>query len=225
MIRDITKNGFTLAEVLITIGIIGVVAAITIPHLIQENQKRATVTKLQKAISILNQAYRLSFEELGEPSEADLIGLNSKDYFDKYWAPYIKSALYCSDYNVCGYVSKNPYYTDESHQGATMDSVGYVRPIFYTHDGILYILSAESSDIIDNYSWSVTVDLNGKEGPNMYGRDVFAFSRLGDKGIVPAGYNLDNSEVNENCSGIGYKRLCAEKIRRAGWRIEKDYTW
>lgn len=62
------KKGFTLAEVLITLGIIGVVAAMTIPNLITAHQKKVTVTKLQRAISILNQAYRLSYEENGDAS-------------------------------------------------------------------------------------------------------------------------------------------------------------
>ena len=50
------KFGFTLAETLITLGIIGIVAAMTIPNLITEHQKRASVTKLQRAISVINQA-------------------------------------------------------------------------------------------------------------------------------------------------------------------------
>lgn len=62
------KLGFTLAEVLITLGIIGVVAAMTIPTLISNHQKKQTVVKLQKAISVMNQAYKLSYDEVGEPS-------------------------------------------------------------------------------------------------------------------------------------------------------------
>lgn len=45
------KLGFTLAEVLITLGIIGVVSAITIPSLISKYEKQATVTKLKKGNS------------------------------------------------------------------------------------------------------------------------------------------------------------------------------
>ena len=45
------KKGFTLAEVLITFGIIGVVAAITMPMLITHYQKQATVNQLKKAYS------------------------------------------------------------------------------------------------------------------------------------------------------------------------------
>ena len=73
------KVGFTLAEVLITLGIIGVVAAITIPNLITSYQKHVTVTKLQKAISVLNQAYKLSFDEVGEPSVAESFSMGLKN--------------------------------------------------------------------------------------------------------------------------------------------------
>ncbi len=46
------RKGFTLAEVLITLGIIGVVAAITIPSLITNYQK--TVTSFKSSASSLN---------------------------------------------------------------------------------------------------------------------------------------------------------------------------
>ena len=54
---------FTLAEVLITLGIIGVVAAMTMPVLIQNHQEKVTVTRLKKAYSILSQAYMSSSAE------------------------------------------------------------------------------------------------------------------------------------------------------------------
>ena len=46
-----TKFGFTLAEVLITLGIIGVVAALTLPSLVTNYQKQVTVNKLKKDIN------------------------------------------------------------------------------------------------------------------------------------------------------------------------------
>ena len=48
-------KAFTLAEVLITLGIIGIVAALTLPNLIEEHQKKETSVKLQKMYSTLNQ--------------------------------------------------------------------------------------------------------------------------------------------------------------------------
>ena len=58
-----TKTGFTLAEVLITLGIIGIVAAITIPGLMTKYHRHVAETKLAKFDSIINQAARMSIAE------------------------------------------------------------------------------------------------------------------------------------------------------------------
>src|SRR5574344_186397 len=59
------KKAFTLAEVLITLGIIGVVAALTIPTLIQNYQEKAIVTKLKQSMSLFNQAFKMAELENG----------------------------------------------------------------------------------------------------------------------------------------------------------------
>ena len=61
------KQAFTLAEMLITLGIIGVVAAMTIPALMAHFQQEQTVTRLKKALSVINQAYRLSHKLQSRP--------------------------------------------------------------------------------------------------------------------------------------------------------------
>lgn len=53
------KNSFTLAEVLITLGIIGIVAAMTLPTLIQNHNKKVVETRLMKFYSTMNQAIQL----------------------------------------------------------------------------------------------------------------------------------------------------------------------
>lgn len=53
------KCGFTLAEVLITLGIIGVVAAITIPSLITQNRARVLRSQYLKSYSMIYQMVRL----------------------------------------------------------------------------------------------------------------------------------------------------------------------
>lgn len=63
--RQIQK-AFTLAEVLITLVIIGIVAALTIPTLISNYQERQTVTKLIKSFSVINNAYALAKIEYGD---------------------------------------------------------------------------------------------------------------------------------------------------------------
>lgn len=60
------RLGFTLAEVLITLGIIGVVAALTLPALIQNYQKKATATSVKKAYSELNQVIQMAKADYGD---------------------------------------------------------------------------------------------------------------------------------------------------------------
>ena len=226
----LNKTAFTLSEVLITLGIIGVVAAMTIPNLITEHQKRATVTKLQRAISVLNQAYRLSFEEIGEPDNYDTI--TSREYFDTYWAPYIKVLTYCSSYDICGYDSNAPFHwlNGKSTNGTWALVADYARTTFYTIDGFMYI-------VFTSYTWGthlydVLVDINGNSAPNRFGHDVFWLTRISDGGgIQPKGYDESDEYIKKYCvsgtSGInlGSGCTCAERIRRAGWKIEKDYPW
>lgn len=62
-----SKRGFTLAEVLITLGIIGIVAAMTMPSLIAEHREKKTVAQLKKTYSTLQQAYLIAISKHGEP--------------------------------------------------------------------------------------------------------------------------------------------------------------
>ena len=63
---SIKFKGFTLAEVLITLGIIGIIAAMTLPTVIQKYRKQEVETKLAKFYSVMNQALKLSISENGE---------------------------------------------------------------------------------------------------------------------------------------------------------------
>ncbi len=230
------KIGFTLAEVLITLGVIGVVAAMTIPNLITEHQKRKTVTRIQKSISVLNQAYRLSVEEQGQPLVEDILSLDIDDYFQKYWAPYIKYATYCKTYDICGYKSKLPF---KRLDGTTY---GYqlthdANFTFQTNDAMIYSIQIRGycstclynkGGIGTNGKLTIIIDTNGSKGPNTLGKDVFIIegSNLEVIGIQPYWYDKSDDEINNNCTkdaNGGY--ACAEKIRRAGWQIDKTYPW
>lgn len=230
------KVAFTLAETLITLGIIGVVAAMTIPNLITTHQKKVTVTKLQKSISVLNQAYKLSVAEQGQPEVDDILNMQIEDYFYKYWAPYLKHATYCETPMDCGYTSRffeRPNGKTDNYQ-MTKDA----NFTFLTSDGMAYSIQIRgygsdlpysNGKVQTNGSLSIIVDVNGSKGPNVFGKDVFYLrgSNFEDIGIQPYGYDKTNEEINENCSKSkdGTGRYCAEKIKRAGWQIDKSYPW
>ncbi|MCM1339900.1 MAG: type II secretion system GspH family protein, partial [Muribaculaceae bacterium] len=87
------KAAFTLAEVLITLGIIGVVAAMTIPTMMSKWREKALIAKLKESYSILNQAYKLSIEEHGDVSSWNLgTGMYDKNAHMNF-ANYIKPSL------------------------------------------------------------------------------------------------------------------------------------
>lgn len=223
------KRGFTLSETLITLGIIGVIAAMTIPNLIAKNEQRKTVTKLQRAISVMNQAYKQSVEDNGEISIEEFNSLGGEEYVKKYWQPYLK-ATYCANFQACGY--KTWGFTLPNGNSAGWYYMSSGRPAFYTMDGFLYIIifsySAAATSKIE-VGQHIFVDLNGGEKPNKFGHDVFMLTRLTDgEGVQPMGYRMTDEDVNKGCS---YKIpdadfiTCAEKIRRAGWQIDKSYPW
>lgn len=80
---------FTLAEVLITLGVIGIVCAITIPTLISNNQKRITETKLKAAYTLFSNTVSMSEISNGSSAFWDY-NLSSEEYTKKYFSPYLK---------------------------------------------------------------------------------------------------------------------------------------
>ncbi len=98
------KVAFTLAEVLITLGIIGVVAALTLPSLIQDTKKQETSARLKKFNSFMLQALITSENENGPAKDWDTDKtLTSKEFLAAYIAPYVKytkltdNAIYFAD--------------------------------------------------------------------------------------------------------------------------------
>lgn len=223
-------KGFTLAEVLITLGIIGIVASLTLPNIIVNYKKKQTVTQLKKVYSVLSQAYEMSKSE-NESSEYwidNSVAVNTdavKKYVQKYWLPYFKSIQECSKYGDCAY-----------NVGATSlngtDSLGLVGNNRYTiilGDGTLIAFVPFSWD--DNLQiqyWGgdqkFYVDLNGAKKPNIIGKDVFIF-KLSDNKLMANCQTLSKSQIDSNCSKTGNCMCCAGKIIRDNWEIKDDYPW
>jgi prepilin-type N-terminal cleavage/methylation domain-containing protein len=89
-----TGRGFTLAEVLITLGIIGVVAALTIPGLVANYQKKVLETRIKKFYSTIQQAGRMKEAEDGAMDYSMLTAAHNGDMLEKHfkvnYEPYFK---------------------------------------------------------------------------------------------------------------------------------------
>lgn len=87
-------RAFTLAEVLITLGIIGIVAAMTLPNLVSKYKKSQVETALKKFYTTMNQAVLLSVNENGETKDWKFASNDTTDeveaFYEKYFSNYIK---------------------------------------------------------------------------------------------------------------------------------------
>ena len=215
------KVAFTLAEVLITLGIIGVVASLTLPSVIERHQKLETVVSLKGVYSTLNQAYQNAIAENGEPENWLLVGeVPVEEYFNIYFKPYVKILKMCDTYKDCGYKTTTPWvYLDGSQSETAVGKFdNWVTAVLPNGTVILYMSFLNANQFDTTHT---IVDLNGAKGPNRFGRDVFRFDRVKNIGFVPSGYNSTNIDCKKTTSGAG----CAAKIMKDGWKISDDYPW
>ena len=238
------KAAFTLAEVLITLGIIGIVAAMTIPTLIANYQEKQTISKLQKANSILSNMTMMLhsdgvYNSLSGVVNADKSEAFYKNYVLKYFkSPQVSPDEVCAypDSDVNCYIYKYASGSNSLYSGAVHTKYSASRVFFTTADGISYWFlnmhwvsnDDDSGESHAEYTANpeIFVDLNGIAGPNTFGKDVFRFRADFGNGVVKAqcaDYTMD--QINEDCSTSGAGYCCAEKIRRDGWKITDDYPF
>lgn len=222
-IKTKRKSAFTLAETLITLGIIGIVAAITIPNLIHTYQKKQTVAKLKETYSILQQAIRTS-----EENEGELAGLGIK--YDEEGAktiashllPYLKVAIDCSvedSENKCVVSDKYKELNGSSRMAYSSDKRFY--KLVLLNGTAVYL---RGGDAVSSYNGKnniigIYIDTNGKAKPNQWGRDFFSFFYLDEGiGLVPTGhpdeltFSYKNTCMNKKHNGVG----CAYYVMNFG---------
>ncbi len=223
------KRAFTLAEVLITLGIIGVVAAMTLPTLIQKNNDRVTITKLKKFMSVMNSAITMAINENGPIESWDLVVSNydeelggatpeakeGKDAFlKKYILPYVKYSSYClySDSTCKKY---DRYSLDGTSFASWTNRVVLADGSVLTGAYINYEDCAGhvgDSKPLQNVCGQFFYDVNGAgHPPNKTGEDVFVFW-FTKYGVVPLGTQTEttysfkdycNMAAKSNLNGYG----------------------
>ena len=205
---------FTLAEVLIALVIIGIVAAVTIPAIIQQTQKQEYVAGLKKAYSTLqNSLYKIA--DNNGYSHGDYSFLNNTDFIDEF-AKVANIVKKCDTTADCfPSAMKNRADTVYKLLNGNNSSASEGKSVV-TNDGQIYTFYRLSSTAttygISNQDKSnaigrIIVDLNGWKKPNQYGYDTFWFYVVDGKGIIPAGI-ADSSECNKTANGV----TCAAKV-------------
>ena len=198
---------FTLAEALITLGIIGIVAAMTIPTLMQKYYEKQTVNRLKETYSILTQALKLCGEENGYPEEWGITGRNDEStaIIAEKIIPYLKINIDCG--MKMGKSDKCFPKTTQRLNGSKKtntkeDSKYYVSLLNGTS------LAIESAEIEADMYLYFLIDTNGAAPPNTWGKDIFEFTYRPILGLVPSGHPGNSSNT--------YKTTCRD-IGDYGW--------
>lgn len=235
------RLGFTLAEVLITLGIIGVVAALTLPVVIQNYQKQVTVEGLKEVYSIFNQAIVNSELDNGDYTEWDYTGDSvGSNFFNKYLKQYLKGVTEVKTYKSYNVKALETKYTGDFWVAGSKK--------YALANGMIFSVRVNSYTGANRIKTGavITVDINGERSPNRMGRDVFVMSIfpyssykarklvLGNFELCGSGnlhYFMNRSQLlNEGCGTCnsdhsGYGLACGLLIQLDGWKILNDYPW
>ena len=228
------KHAFTLAEVLITLGVIGVVAALTMPALVANHRKKVVEVRLAKFYTTMNQAIQRAEADYGDRTTWDVLeqGFNqdeegnnttpkSVEWFNRYLRPYLNLTKVEYDGNSTGKIAA--YFPDGSVVFISFESV-----IFYP----------QAKDYEKEEKESGGFNRNPKTCGTKY--FTFMFSPWSEsnkyaykKGVEPyLSRTWDGTEeMLRNDSALGCKKedvsneraYCTALIQMNGWKIPKDY--
>ena len=225
-----SSKGFTLAEVLITLGIIGVVAALTMPALIANSRKNEYSSRLKKFYSMMEQAIIMSELDNGQISDwvrsgdsqhdedgdydFEANGKITKEFFTRYLAPYFKYTDITDGKNLI----------DENNE-----KTGENTTIQLADGSSIALFNGSCIDVI--------YDTNGNIPPNESGRDQYRFlfcfdktsqiSMCGQENKVFCTYGLNNTSsrttiLNTCKTSSAY---CSRLLQIDGWEFKKDYPY
>ena len=222
---------------MITLGIIGVVAAITIPALVIKYQKNVTVNKLKKSYTTISQMFVMSQNANGDASTWNFNFGPVSDYgdgsnYNVSLINFVKTYIlpYLNVEEDCGVkCNKLPSYKYLNKQ---VFSVSMFYAVYLLDGSIILIALNNNGTLVHDVI--IYVDINGNKNPNMLGKDVFFFFFNNSESINKSNFwglwgdwttrdDLLNSASGCNKNGLG--RYCGALIQYDGWQIKDDYPW
>lgn len=233
------KKAFTLAEVLITLSIVGLIAALTVPSLVKNYKNKLYSASIEKTYSlitnavqeVMNDEYTSEFYKTtaGVIADKDTDG-NAKNcasatagscwflrnYFDVAKGTIdCNSASYNRRYNTQKAVCVADKYTSPKGEGSMVHFGNCIQ----TNNGATICMSLNSHNGVT----SIFVDTNGPSQPNFTGVDAFVMSIDASSGKV-RDWSTDSTKCNTQSNNYGhaadYAVGCLTKVMNAGWKIE-----
>ena len=218
------KFGFTLAEVLITLGIIGVVAAMTMPALTAKYQQKVFVTKMKYTYTVLSNAFLMARADYGDPTTWDWGEEPSRANMERIVKTYVSP--YLSKMNEGFVDNTSQYYYIRLKNGVT---------IVFSQDGCTDPNQCAEIDLRALYmicSIDDRLSYNNSEDRDYSRKDfLMKFHKNSNKMIYFTPSQDRNAVINSSMYGCNknvprYKRMnCGQLIYLDGWEIKDDYPW
>lgn len=195
------KIAFTLAEVLVTLGIIGVVAALTVPTLMQNHQRKVYSVQAQKVYTEISQAAikKITDSNAVNLREARMIHDESYSKEGEFLKTYFKWVKDCGTTITPCFASE--YDGLSAYNGAKIALQNKYAISLASGAAI----ALEIKNASNNHILIFDVDTNGAQGPNIKCRDLFSF-----------GVNLDGS-ISNSYGG------CLQVLMKHGWQMDESY--
>lgn len=240
------NKGFTLAEVLITLGIIGIVCALTLPAFIGKWRQNIVETRLQKFYSAANQAVKLSEVDNGpkeywEVCEGHGGTMPCDEWYDKYLNKYLKTVkvehLLLADrnttlsyfvdgslmilkdgYDIIFYPDAKNF--DKSNSVQTDEAGNAIRPDRGVKSFAFAFSPNQTGKTMGYYKW---------KGIEPY-RTLSCVNKTDESGkTVTICNGLSRDDLMNNptygCKNSKMKVYCTALIQENGWKIPKDYPY
>lgn len=207
---------FTLAEVLIVLGIIGIVAETTIPTVLDNFQSQQTTVSLKKAYSELSQAYNRAVQDNGTPDNWSLGTIGSQSGATNIlntMAQYLILSKNCGSTAGCFYsgaykqLNNATFDTlDQAIDRANAILADGTSVTFYTFGDCTTHASGTTLPLT-YICGNIGVDINGAKKPNVMGIDYFLFY-FTKYGIIPYGTQQDSIRL--------FSSRCKDKTTQDG---------
>lgn len=190
------KFAFTLSEVLVTMGIIGVISALTVPTLVNNYQRKAQALQFRKTVTDIGNAVDMLITEEGKSKFSATTYYNNLDGFVRDKLKTIKT---------CSKDETNKCFANENY-----NTINGAAGSAFTCEGNAYVLASSAAICMTKSGTSVKVniDVNGQDGPNIGGRDMFIFM-INSNGEITGTGNEDTCTTSN--FGDGCYDLLAEE--------------
>ena len=232
-------KAFTLAEVLVTLGVLGVVAAMTMPTLMSSHHKKTYAVQMNKVYNELQQAF-LKYKNDKNAVTLSEAGLTSQTNVNQFLKDYFKTVTVCDNLEPPCIPNSEYKNLNGAKVGSGIEDVknwwGNVN-CGILGSGATICIEALSGHSTNNVKWShILVDTNGMKNPNMAGMDVFFIAyyengTIDEEGVVPVcdakkecrlpddAREKRESLFNQMCRSSSRFRGCFGKLINDNWEM------